>query len=147
MKNLKPISILLAEDNSVDVRLVNETLNGSKLKVNLYHVRDGVELMDFLNKRDQYMDSITPDLILLDLHMPRKSGQQVLKEINENPALAKLPVIVLTISQLDQDILDSYNSNARLYLKKPIDIEKFIAVVKSIDNFWLTIISDSPQIT
>jgi chemotaxis family two-component system response regulator Rcp1 len=99
------------------------------------------------NKRDQYMDSITPDLILLDLHMPRKSGQQVLKEINENPALAKLPVIVLTISQVDQDILDSYNSNARLYLKKPIDIEKFIAVVKSIDNFWLTIISDSPQIT
>jgi CheY-like chemotaxis protein len=147
MKNLKPISILLAEDNSVDVILVNETLNGSKLKVNLYHVRDGVELMDFLNKRDQYMDSITPDLILLDLHMPRKSGQQVLKEINENPALAKLPVIVLTISKLDQYILDSYNSNARLYLKKPIDIEKFIAVVKSIDNFWLTIISDSPQIT
>jgi chemotaxis family two-component system response regulator Rcp1 len=143
MDELKPISILLAEDDAKDVRLILETLHESKLKVKIHHVRDGIELMEFLNQQNQYMDSIMPDLVLLDLSMPRKNGTQVLQEMKENPKLSKLPVVVLTVSKLDQDILDAYNLNANLYITKPIDMNKFIEIIKSIDNFWLTVISES----
>jgi chemotaxis family two-component system response regulator Rcp1 len=145
MEDIKPISILLAEDNATDVRLILETLKDSKLKVNIHHVKDGAEVIDFLNKHDRYMDSVTPDLLLLDLSMPKKNGVQVLKEIKENPNLAKLPVVILTISKLDQDILDAYNLNASLYVTKPIDLTKFLEIIKSIDNFWLTVIRDTSK--
>jgi chemotaxis family two-component system response regulator Rcp1 len=147
MEELKPISVLLAEDNATDVRLILETLNDSKLKVNMHHVKDGMEMMDFLNKHDRYMDSITPDLVLLDLNMPRKNGRQVLQEIKDNPNLSQLPVVILTVSQLDQDVLDAYNLNARLYITKPIDLGKFLEIIKSIDNFWLTVMRDTSKTT
>jgi len=138
--NIKPVEILLVEDNPGDARLAKEALKESKLINNLHHVIDGVEAMDFLNKKGIYSKSIRPDLILLDLNLPRKDGREVLAEIKNDDSLKRIPVVILTISQAEEDILKSYNLHANCFISKPIDLDQFIKVVKSIEDFWLTIV-------
>ncbi len=138
--NIKPVEILLVEDNPGDARLAKEALKESKLFNNLHHVIDGVEAMDFLNKKGIYSKSIRPDLILLDLNLPRKDGREVLAEIKNDDSLKRIPVVILTISQAEEDILKSYNLHANCFISKPIDLDQFIKVVKSIEDFWLTIV-------
>jgi len=136
----KPIEILLVEDNPGDVRLTKEALKESKVKNNLNVVMDGVEAVNFLKKKGEYSDSPTPDLILLDLNLPKKNGKEVLAEIKEDLELKKIPVVVLTVSQNEEDIYRTYKLHANCYVTKPIDLEQFMKVIKSIDDFWLTIV-------
>ncbi|SDC72045.1 response regulator [Williamwhitmania taraxaci] len=143
MKNLdsiKPVSILLVEDNPGDARLAKEALKDSKIINVINHVEDGVEAMDYLNKKGKYSEVERPDIILLDLNLPRKDGREVLQEIKENDDLKRIPVVVLTISKAEEDILKSYNLHANCFITKPIDLNQFMKVVKSIEDFWLTIV-------
>jgi two-component system response regulator len=145
INKLQPITILLVEDSVGDIRLTQEALKESKLKVDLHVVMDGEEAMDFLNKKNKYSDKPTPDVILLDLNLPKKDGRQVLKEIKESPDLKRIPVAVLTISKAEEDILQTYNLHANCYITKPLDLDKFVEVVKSIENFWFTIVTLPPK--
>jgi two-component system response regulator len=140
MGNLKPAEILLIEDNPGDVRLMQEALKDGKVKNNLHIIDDGVEATDFLFKRNKYSNVPRPDLIILDLNLPKKNGQEVLAEIKADPGLKSIPVIVLTISKAEEDIIRSYNLHANCFLNKPINLNKFFEVVKSIEDFWLTIV-------
>ena len=140
MENLKIIDILLVEDSEGDARLATEALKESKVKNKLFFVSDGVAATDFLFKRNEYKDSPTPDLILLDLNLPKKDGRQVLAEIKEDENLKRIPVVVLTISSAEQDILKAYNLHANCFITKPLDLYKFMEVIKSIEDFWLTIV-------
>ena len=140
MENLKIIDILLVEDSEGDARLATEALKESKVKNKLFIVSDGVAATDFLFKRNEYKDSPTPDLILLDLNLPKKDGRQVLAEIKEDENLKRIPVVVLTISSAEQDILKAYNLHANCFITKPLDLYKFMEVIKSIEDFWLTIV-------
>ena len=140
MENLKFVEILLIEDNPGDARLTQEALNEGKVKNNLHIVYDGVEATDFLFKRNEYQDAPRPDLIILDLNLPKKNGQEVLAEIKADDSLKSIPVIILTISKADEDIIRSYNLHANCFLNKPINLNKFFEVVKSIEDFWLTIV-------
>lgn len=133
--------ILLVEDNLADVRLTQEALKENKLRVNLHVANDGVEAMAFLKKQDQYANKPTPDLVLLDLNMPRKDGKEVLKEMKEDPMLNTIPVIILTVSKAEEDIALAYKYNVNCYITKPLDLEKFISVVKAIETFWLSIVT------
>jgi CheY-like chemotaxis protein len=135
----RPIDILLVEDNPVDTRLTIEALKENKIKNNLQIVTDGIEALDFLHKRGKYPDVGRPDLILLDLNLPRKDGHQVLAEIKDDPDLRRIPVVILTISKAEEDVLKSYNLHANCYITKPIDLNQFVTVVKSIKEFWFTI--------
>ena len=135
----RPIEILLVEDNPGDVRLTIEGLKESKVRNNLHVARDGVEAMAFLRRDGAQVDAVRPDLILLDLNLPRMDGREVLLEIKSDPKLKTIPVVVLTTSRSDQDVLRSYELQANCYITKPVDLEKFIVVVQSIDRFWLTI--------
>jgi CheY-like chemotaxis protein len=139
-ENIHVIDILLVEDNLGDARLAKEALKDSKLKNNLFHVIDGVEAMKFLMKEGEYSDVPRPDLILLDLNLPRKDGREVLKEIKESDNLKRIPVVILTMSQAEEDIFKSYNLHANCYITKPLDLNQFIKVVQSIEDFWLTIV-------
>lgn len=141
----RPIEILLAEDSSGDVRLTREALKGAKVRNNLYVVRDGVEAMAFLRQEGEYADAPRPDVILLDLNMPRKDGREVLAELKQDPDLKRIPVVVLTVSQAEEDILASYNLHANCYISKPVDLDQFLRVVESIDEFWLTIVKLPPD--
>jgi chemotaxis family two-component system response regulator Rcp1 len=134
------VNILLVEDNPGDVRLTKEAFKEAKVNNNLHIVSDGVEAMDFLRRKGKYIGAPRPDIILLDLNMPKKNGREVLAEIKADPDLMRIPVLVLTISQAEEDILKSYNLHANCYIQKPVDINKFIDVVKSIEGFWLTIV-------
>jgi len=136
----KPADILLIEDNPGDVRLAREALKGSKVNNQIYVVEDGVEALAYLRKKGKYRKAVRPDLILLDLNLPKKDGKEVLAEIKEDPDLKRIPVIVLTISSDEADILKTYNLHANCYITKPIDINRFHEVVKAIDNFWFTIV-------
>ena len=136
----KPIEILLVEDSPGDVRLTKEALKEGKVLNNLSVATDGVEAMAFLHKEGRYKDAPRPDLILLDLNLPKKNGREVLAEIKEDPKLKRIPVVVLTISDDEHDILESYDLHANCYITKPVDLERFISIVKSIDEFWLTIV-------
>jgi len=136
----KPIEILLAEDNPGDVRLTKEALNEGKVLNKLHVVEDGVEAVEFLNREGSYADMPRPDLILLDLNLPKKDGREVLAEIKTNENLKRIPVVVLTTSRSEEDILKSYDLNANCYITKPVDLDQFISVVKSINDFWLTIV-------
>ena len=140
-----PISILLVEDNPADIRLTEEALKENKLKVNLYTAMDGVEAMAFLRKENKYATMPTPDLILLDLNMPKKDGREVLKEVKEDPILKSIPIVILTISQAEEDVLLTYNYHVNCYIRKPLDLNKFIDVVKAIESFWLTIVTLPPK--
>lgn len=136
----QPIEILLVEDNPGDVRLTVEALRDSKVHNNLHVAKDGVEAMAFLNREGQYATAVRPDLILLDLNLPRKDGRQVLAEVKADPVLRTIPVVVLTTSTAEQDILRSYELQANCYISKPVDLEQFITIVRSIEDFWLTIV-------
>jgi CheY-like chemotaxis protein len=136
----KPIEILLVEDNPGDVRLTMEALKEGKVRNNLNVVTDGVEALAFLRRHGKYGDAPQPDLILLDLNLPKKDGREVLGEIKLDEALKRIPVVVLTTSRAEEDILRSYNLHANCYITKPVDLERFFTVVKSIEDFWLTVV-------
>jgi len=139
-KNLHVVDILLVEDNPGDARLAKEALKDSKLKNNLFHVSDGVEAIKFLMKEGEYSEVPRPDLILLDLNIPKKDGITVLKEIKENDDFKRIPVVILTMSQAEEDIFKTYNLHANCYITKPLDLNQFMKVVQSIEDFWLTIV-------
>ena len=137
----KPIEILLVEDNPGDVRLTKEVLMEGKVRNNLQVVEDGVEAMAFLRRENNYAEAPRPDLILLDLNLPKKDGREVLQEIKADHQLRRIPVVVLTTSAADEDILRSYELRANCYITKPVDLNQFIRVVRTIETFWLTIVS------
>jgi len=136
----KLIDILMVEDSEGDARLAREAMRDSKIKNTLHQVRDGDEAMAFLRHTGRFADAPRPDLILLDLNLPRKSGQEVLEEIKVDPELKCIPVVILTVSSEEADILRSYNLHANCYITKPIDLTQFMTVIKSIEDFWLTIV-------
>ena len=136
----RPVEILLVEDNPGDVRLTREALREGKVRNNLHVAPDGVEALAFLRKEGRYADAVRPDLILLDLNLPRKDGREVLEEIKVDPSLRYIPVVVLTSSQAEQDIVRAYDLHANCYVTKPVDLDQFIHVVKSIEDFWFTIV-------
>ena len=141
---LKPIDILLVEDNPGDVRLTIEGLKEGKILNNLSVVSNGVEAMAFLRKEGQYSDVPRPELILLDLNLPRKDGREVLAEIKNDANLKRIPVVILTSSQAEQDIVKSYNLHANCFITKPVELDQFIGVIKSIEQFWLTVVKLPP---
>ncbi len=143
----EPIEILLVEDNPGDIRLTQEALKDSKLHNNLSIVRDGAEAMVFLKQMGNYKSAPRPDIILLDLNLPRKDGREVLKEIKEDGDLGLIPVVVMTTSEDEEDILRSYQLHANCYITKPVDLNRFITIVKSIENFWFQIVKLPPQIS
>jgi chemotaxis family two-component system response regulator Rcp1 len=143
--SVAPIDILMVEDNLGDARLAQEALKESKMFNNLHHVLDGVEAMEFLRKEGKYKDVPTPDIILLDLNLPRKDGREVLAELKATPKLKSIPVVVLTTSDAEQDIVMSYNLHANCYITKPVDLDKFIEIIRGIENFWLSIVKLPPQ--
>ncbi|MEI6562372.1 MAG: response regulator [Verrucomicrobiota bacterium] len=136
----KPITILLVEDEPGDAYLTTEALKSAKILNRVHLVEDGVEAMAFLRREAPYANAPRPDLILLDLNLPRKDGRQVLAEIKSDPALGVIPVVVLTTSSADEDILQSYNLRANCYITKPVDLEQFMRVIKTMQEFWLTIV-------
>lgn len=138
--NAKPIEILLVEDNAADVRLTEEALKEGKVRNNLHVARDGMEALEFLRRQGKFKDATRPDLILLDLNLPRRDGREVLADIKNDPELKLIPVVVLTTSSAEADILKSYKLHANCYITKPVDLEQFVNVVRSIDDFWLTVV-------
>lgn len=140
----KPIEILLVEDSPGDVRLTQEVFKESKILNRLSVVMDGVEAMAFLRREGKYATAPSPDLILLDLNLPKKDGREVLAEIKSSEDLKRIPVVVLTISKAEEDILKAYELYANCYITKPIDLDQFVKVVKSIEDFWLTIVKLPP---
>ena len=142
---VQPAEILLVEDNPGDVRLVQEALRESKIINQLHAVSDGKEALAFLRKQGSYANSRRPDLILLDLNLPRKDGREVLSEIKADPDLRRIPVVIVTSSKAEDDILKSYNHHANCYITKPLDLEKFIEVVKAIQDFWISIVKLPPK--
>ena len=139
-RDYKSINILIIEDNPGDIRLINEVLNDNKLFMTVNTVNDGVDAMDYLNCRGKFKRSSKPDLIILDLNLPRKDGREVLAEIKSDDLLKHIPVVVMTISQSEEDIFRSYNLHANCYVTKPIDLNQFIKVIKSIEDFWFSIV-------
>lgn len=139
------IDILLVEDNPGDVRLTREVLKDGKLRNNLFVCGDGEEALDFLRQRGKHADAVRPDLVLLDLNLPRKSGREVLAEVKEDPELKSIPIVVLTTSAAEQDILQSYNLHANCYITKPVDLPQFMNVVNFIYDFWLEIVKLPPH--
>ena len=135
-----PAEILLVEDNPGDVRLTREGLKDAKVRNHLSVVADGVEALAFLRRQGQYVEAPRPDLILLDLNLPRKDGREVLAEIKADEDLRRIPVVVLTTSSAEQDIVASYNLAANCYITKPVDFAAFVQVVRSIEDFWFTIV-------
>ena len=139
-----PVEILLVEDNPGDVRLTKEALREGKVYSNLHWAKDGVEALEFLRRQGPHRDAPRPDIILLDLNLPKKDGREVLSVIKNDDALKQIPVVVLTTSKAEEDILRSYELHANCYVTKPVDLDKFIVVVKSIDRFWLTVVTLPP---
>ena len=144
--NTEPIEILLIEDNPGDARLAVEALKDSKVSNNLYHVRDGVEAMQFLHGQGEYNDAPHPDLILLDLNLPRKDGREVLAEIKEDPRLRLIPVVVMTSSEAERDLVRTYDLHANAYIIKPMDLNGFADVVQGVRDFWLSIVRLPPKV-
>ena len=137
----RPVEVLLVEDNPGDVRLTQEALKEGRVMVNLTVAIDGVQAMEILNRQGPYQDKPRPDLILLDLNLPKKNGREVLLEIKADSELRRIPVIVMTTSKAEQDIYRAYNLNANCYITKPVDLDEFLHVVRSIEDFWLTIVT------
>ena len=134
------IEILLVEDNPGDVELTREALATAKISNRLHVVEDGADATDFLFRRGKFADAPEPDIILLDLNLPTKDGRQVLSEIKADPNLAKIPIVVLTTSQADEDILRAYQLHANCYITKPIDFNQFLRIVAAIEEFWLSVV-------
>jgi len=141
MSNARPIEILLVEDNPGDVRLTMEALRDAKVHNRISVAKDGVEAMAILRREGQHVNAPRPDLILLDLNLPRKDGREVLAEIKADDRLKQIPVVILTTSHAEQDILKSYDLHANCYVTKPVDLDQFISVVRSIEDFWLTVVA------
>jgi chemotaxis family two-component system response regulator Rcp1 len=141
----RPIEILLVEDSPTDAQLAVRAFQRGKIANNLSQVGDGVEAMDFLRRRDRFANAPHPDLILLDLNLPRKDGREVLEEIKADPELKMIPVVVLTSSQAEQDVLRSYKLSANCYITKPVDFAQFMDVVKTIHDFWLAVVTLPPK--
>jgi chemotaxis family two-component system response regulator Rcp1 len=136
----QPIEILLVEDNPGDVRLTRETLKETKVLNRLSVAEDGEKALAFLRRQGAYSDAVRPDLILLDLNLPRMGGREVLEIIKSDPDLRAIPVVILTTSKAEEDILKSYDLHANCYISKPVELDGFITVVRSIENFWLTLV-------
>jgi chemotaxis family two-component system response regulator Rcp1 len=144
-ESYRPIELLLVEDNPGDVRLTQEALREGKVRNHLNVAVDGIEALAFLRREGQYANAPQPDLILLDLNLPKKSGREVLAEIKADPALRRIPVVILTVSKAEEDVLKSYNLHANCYVTKPVDLDQFLEVVKSIEDFWLTVVVLPPR--
>jgi len=140
-----PAELLLVEDNPGDVRLTMEALKEAKVINNLSVVRDGEEAMAVLRRQGKYAHAPRPDLVLLDLNLPKKGGLEVLAEIKQDPDLKQIPVVVLTTSQAEQDVLRTYELHANCYIVKPVDLNQFISVVQSVENFWLAVVTLPPR--
>jgi two-component system response regulator len=138
--NPKFIEVLLVEDNPADVRLTREALKGGKIWSRLHVVEDGVEALAFVQQQGRHANAPRPDLILLDLNLPKMDGREVLSRIKADENLKRIPVVVLTTSQAEEDILKAYNLNANCYISKPVDFEQFRKIVKLVEEFWLTIV-------
>lgn len=141
----RPIEILLVEDSPSDTELTQEALREAKVSNHLSTVEDGVQAMDFLRRRGVFSGAPRPDLIILDLNLPRKDGREVLAEIKEDPELKTTPVVVLTTSQAEQDVLQAYHLQANCYITKPVDFEHFLEAVRSIESFWLLVVTLPPR--
>ncbi|MFQ5980484.1 MAG: response regulator [Candidatus Heimdallarchaeota archaeon] len=144
-KKGNPISVLLIEDNPADVRLTQEAFKDGKLLVDLDIVYDGVEAMAFLKQEGKFSDAKRPDLILLDLNLPKKDGREVLEEVKADDDLKRIPVVVLTTSQAEEDILRTYNSHANCYITKPVDFSQFLKIVHMIETFWFAVVRLPPD--
>jgi chemotaxis family two-component system response regulator Rcp1 len=142
---VRPVDILLVEDNPGDVRLMREALRDGKLLNQLSTVADGQQAVAYLHRQGNYAQVSRPDLILLDLNLPRKDGREVLAEIKSDPDLRSIPVVVVTSSQAEEDILRSYNTHANCYVTKPVDLQKFVSVVRSVEDFWVSIVKLPPK--
>lgn len=136
----KPIEILLVEDNPGDVRLTREALKEEKICNQLHVAKDGDEAIDFLYRRNGFAEAPRPDIILLDLNLPKKTGQEVLAEIKDNPELRCIPVVILTTSEAEEDILKAYDNHANCYITKPVELQKFMEIVRRIETFWFSIV-------
>ncbi len=136
---------MLVEDNPGDVRLTQEALREGKVRNHLHVAPDGVEALAYLRREGRHAKARHPDLILLDLNLPKKSGREVLAEIKADPELRRIPVVILTVSKAEEDVLKSYNLHANCYITKPVDLEQFLGVVKSIEDFWLTVVMLPPR--
>lgn len=136
----RPIDILLVEDNPADVRLTVEALRDAKIRNRLHVARDGIEALSFLQSEGQFADAPLPDLILLDLNLPKKDGREVLDEIKRHPVWRRIPVVILTTSRAEEDILRSYELHANCYISKPVELDGFLRIVRSIEEFWLEIV-------
>ncbi len=141
----RPVEILLVEDNPGDVRLTREALREGKVRNNLNVAEDGVQALAYLRREGQYAGAARPDLILLDLNLPKKDGREVLAEIKQDPSLRHIPVVILSSSPAEQDIIRAYDLHANCYVTKPVDLDQFITVVKSIEDFWFTIVRLPPE--
>ena len=141
----KIISVLLIEDSRADARLILEVFKEEKIAVDVKVIRDGEDAMDYLNKKGEHKDAMTPDLILLDLNLPKKDGREVLLEIKQNNDLRTIPVVILTTSQSEEDVLKSYKLQASCFVTKPIDLDNFVKIIKSIDDFWFSAVRFPPK--
>ena len=141
----EPIEILLAEDNPGDVKLTEKALEQGNIINNLHVVNDGVEAMAYLQQEGEFADAVRPDLVLLDLNMPKKDGRDVLEEMREYPELRRIPVVVLTSSEAEEDVVKSYELNANAYLTKPVDFDGFIDIVTRIEDFWFSVVKMPPK--
>lgn len=142
--SVRPVEILLVEDNPGDVRLTSEALKEGKVRNRLYVAQDGVDALAFLRREGEYADAVRPDLILLDLNMPRMDGREVLAQIKDDEELKRIPVVILTTSKAEEDVMRSYNLHANCYITKPVDLDQFLDVVKAIEGFWMTIVKLPP---
>lgn len=134
------MNILLAEDNEGDVRLTREAMKEGKLAINLHIAKDGVETMEFLRREGKFADATRPDIILLDLNMPRKDGREALAEIKADDDLKSIPVVILTTSSAEEDVMKTYDLHANCYITKPVDMDQFIKVVQTVEEFWFSIV-------
>jgi two-component system, chemotaxis family, response regulator Rcp1 len=142
---IQPIYILLVDDDPADVRLTQEALKEHKVYCQTAVASNGVEAMAYLRREGPYVDAVRPDIILLDLNMPRKDGREVLEEVKTDPDLKRSPVVVMTTSNADQDVVQSYNLGANCYIVKPVDLEQLTTIVKSIEDFWFTVVKLPPR--
>ncbi|MEH2432976.1 MAG: response regulator [Nostoc sp.] len=145
IKAIMPIEVLLVEDNPGDAQLTRIALEDSKISIHLNVVEDGVEAMAFLRKQEKYVKAAHPDIVLLDLNLPKKDGREVLAEIKGDENLKRIPVVILTTSQAEEDILKAYNLCANCYITKPVDFDQFVKIVQSIENFWFAIVKLPPE--
>jgi two-component system, chemotaxis family, response regulator Rcp1 len=144
-QDLKPVEILMVEDSAGDAELMLDFLEQSKVKNRIHWVKDGEAAMAFLHQQGEYAGKPVPDLILLDLNLPRKDGREVLSEVKADPRLACIPVVILTSSKSETDIVRSYRLQANCYITKPVDLDQFVKVIRSIDDFWLSVVRLPPN--